>query len=275
MNQIANSWKHPKTSVAGVLIAVVTISGVLSQQGITLGQAGTGTVVALLSALASALLGLLAKDPGSSNESGSAAKLGAGMLILLLIPLPWTTGCSTRSVAQEIVNWTPALQTAVATINSTAALLDPAASVLFTAATTGFDAASNLLVAQAKAYLTTPGSTTLQALQNQIVTFEQQVNTALLSAVKITNATSQKQAVNAINAVLTIVSAILALIASISSSAAKTRMAAQATVKLSAVEPYFSRDQAAHILAAQEDLPLFAAQAQIATFSLQATHTGF
>ena len=61
MNFISNIWNHPKTSAAGLMIAIVSISGVLSQQGITLGTAGTGTVVALVGSLATALLGLLAK----------------------------------------------------------------------------------------------------------------------------------------------------------------------------------------------------------------------
>ena len=65
MNTISNIWNHPKTSAAGLLIAVVSIAGVLSQQGLTLGTAGTGTVVTLVGALATALLGLLAKDPGA------------------------------------------------------------------------------------------------------------------------------------------------------------------------------------------------------------------
>jgi hypothetical protein len=54
--------EHPKTSLAGVLLAVTTVLGVLQQQGISLGHAGTGTVVSLASALATAMLGLLAKD---------------------------------------------------------------------------------------------------------------------------------------------------------------------------------------------------------------------
>jgi hypothetical protein len=65
MNVLENIFKHPRTSAAGVLIALVSISGVLSQQGITLGKAGSGTVVSLITAMASALLGLLAKDPGA------------------------------------------------------------------------------------------------------------------------------------------------------------------------------------------------------------------
>jgi hypothetical protein len=71
MNYISNIWNNPKTSIAGVLIAVITIAGALSQQGITLGAVGKGTVVALIGAIASALLGLLAQDPGSAASQGS------------------------------------------------------------------------------------------------------------------------------------------------------------------------------------------------------------
>ena len=86
MNSIANIWKHPKTSAAGLLIATVTITSVLSQQGITLGVVGSGTVVTLVSGLASALLGLLARDPETSSSStGSAEKLGVWMLIAILL----------------------------------------------------------------------------------------------------------------------------------------------------------------------------------------------
>lgn len=60
---LANIWQHPKTTIAGLLVCVVTIAGTLSQQGITLGNAGTGTVITLISGLATALLGLLARDP--------------------------------------------------------------------------------------------------------------------------------------------------------------------------------------------------------------------
>ena len=184
MNLISNIWNHPRTSAAGLLIAVMTIGGVLSQHGISLGTAGTGTVVTLVCAVASALLGLLAKDPsdaGGGPGSGQA-KLGAWALIALLLPLPLIGGCSETTVAQDIVNWTPALQSAVATVDSAAAVLAPADAPIFTAATAGFNAASNLLTTQAKAYLTNPSEGTLAQLQNQIVTFEQQVNAALLQA---------------------------------------------------------------------------------------------
>jgi hypothetical protein len=63
MNVFSNVWQHPKTSAAGLLIGVLSVSQVLSQQGITLGKAGSGSVLALVSGLASAVLGLLARDP--------------------------------------------------------------------------------------------------------------------------------------------------------------------------------------------------------------------
>jgi hypothetical protein len=66
---LSNIWLHPKTTVAGLLIAIVTVASVLSQQGITLGTAGTGTWVGLASALATAFLGLLAKDPDAPTQS--------------------------------------------------------------------------------------------------------------------------------------------------------------------------------------------------------------
>ena len=64
MQSVSNMWQHPRTSTAGILIAVASVAGVLSQQGITLGKAGSGSVVTLTAALATALLGLVARDPG-------------------------------------------------------------------------------------------------------------------------------------------------------------------------------------------------------------------
>ncbi len=129
MNLFANIWNHPKTSAAGLLIAVVSIAGVLSQQGISLGKAGTGTVVSLASALATALLGLLAKDPEAASQRGGAssvsAKLGAWILIALTLSatLP-TTGCTASTselqsdattLASALNNLAAAIQTSDAT----------------------------------------------------------------------------------------------------------------------------------------------------------------
>ena len=265
MNFISNIWNHPKTSAAGLLIAIVAIAGVLSQQGITLGTAGTGTVVALVSAIATALLGLFSRDPvAEPSSAGSTAKLGVWALIALLLPLPFMSGCSGKTVAQDIVNWTPALESAVATVDSTAALLAPADAPVFAAATAGFDAASNLLVAQAKAYLANPNATVLAELQSAVVTFQQTVNSAVLQAAKITNAASQQHVLAAINGVATIVTAILALVQSISSKVAQARMSANSTVKLAQIEPYLNRDQSAAIVAGHYGEPVAWAQIQVA-----------
>ncbi len=69
MNFFSNAFKNPQTSVAGLLIATVSVLGSLSQQGITLGKVGTGTVASLVAGIASAVLGMLAKDPGTDAAS--------------------------------------------------------------------------------------------------------------------------------------------------------------------------------------------------------------
>lgn len=287
MNVFANIWKHPKTSAAGVLIAVVSVAGVLAQQGVTLGTVGTGTVVSLAGALATALLGLLAKDPetgsdgagetGSKGASGqgSAAKLAVWLLIALLVPLPWIEGCTAKNVAQDIVNWTPALQSAVAAVDSTAALLAPADAMIFGAATVGFDAASNLLVAQAKAYLANPTASKLAQLQIQIVTFQQQVNTALMQAARIIDARSQQHALSVIQGVATVVAALLSLIQTISSKAQVASMAGQSPVKLVSVRPYLDEAAAARIIAAHYNEPLEVASLQVAEAQRAQMRAGF
>jgi hypothetical protein len=276
MNLISNIWNQPRTSAAGLLIAGVTVAGVLSRQGITLGTAGTGTVITLVSAIGTALLGLLAKDPGPTPTNTNNAKLGALMLCAVLVAgsLP-VIGCSAITVAQDIVNWTPALQTAVAVVDSTASLLVPVDAPIFTAATASFDVATNLLVAQCKAYLANPSASLLAQLQSQIVTFQQQVNAALLQTARIVNPTSQTHALAAINGVATIVNAIFALIESISTKAAAAQMAAQAAIKISQVQPYLDRDQASQTVAGHYGEPVFLARIQVAQAQAAATQAGF
>lgn len=276
MNFISNIWKNPKTSVTGVLLAVVTIAGALSQQGITLGTAGTGTVITLVSGLATALLGLLAKDPGEqSTSTGSTAKLGVWALIFLLLPLPFMSGCSGTNVAQDIVNWTPTLESAVATVDTTAALLAPADAPIFAVATAGFDAACNVLVVQAKAYLANPNATVLAQLQAAVVGLQQQVNASMLEAAKITNPNSQAHALNAINAVGTAVTAILALIQSVSSKAQVEQMAGESTIKLAAVRPSLDKNKAAAMVASHYGEPVELARAQVEQAELNAAQAGF
>jgi hypothetical protein len=287
MNPISNVWNHPRTSAAGLLIAVVTIAGVLSQQGLTLGAAGSGTVVTLAGAIATALLGLLARDPSNAAvilserseskdlQSASTAKLGVWALIALLLPLPFLAGCSGTTVAQDIVNWTPALESAVATVDTTAALLVPADAPIFAAATIGFDAASNLLVAQAKAYLANPTASLLAQLQAQVVTFQQQVNAALLTAARIVDTVSQQHALACIQGVATIVTAVFALIQSISTKTALAQMAAQSTIKLAAVRPYMDENKVAAIVANHYAEPVALARMQMAQAEVNETRAGF
>lgn len=275
MNPISNMWNHPKTSAAGLLIAVVTVASVLLRQGVTLGAAGNGTVVSLVSAIATALLGLLARDPESESSSAvSTAKLGAWALIALLLPLPFA-GCSGVTVARDIVNWTPALQSAVAAVDSTAALLAPQDAPIFTAATIGFDAASDLLAGQAKAYLANPTASLLVQMQAQVVTFQQQVNAALLQAAKIVDPASQQHALASVQAVAAIVGAILALVQSISSKAQVAQMAARSTIKLAAVRPYLDGPKAARIVAGHYDEPVGLAQVQLARAAYAQAQAGF
>jgi len=276
MNLISNIWNYPRTSAAGLLIAAATVAGVLSQQGITLGSAGTGTVISLVSALATALLGLLAKDPEPGPSTGASAKLGALMLCAVLVTgsLP-LAGCSGSQVAQDIVNWTPALQSAVAVVDSTASVLAPADAPIFMAATASFDAATNLLVAQCKAYLANPSASLLAQLQSQVVTFQQQVNASLLQTARIVNPNSQTHALAAINGVAVIINAIFGLIESISSKAAAAQMAAQASIKISQVQPYLDQDRAAHLVAEHYSEPAFLARIQIAQAQATAIRSGF
>jgi uncharacterized protein (DUF885 family) len=173
------------------------------------------------------------------------------------------------------VNWTPSIESAVATVDSTAALLAPADAPIFTAATIGFDAASNLLVAQAKAYLANPSASVLAQLQNQIVTLQQQVNTGLLQAAKIVDQKSQQHALAAIQGVGTIVVAILALVQSISSKAQVAQMAASSGVKLAAVEPYLNESRAAEIVAAHYGEPVAVARVQVAQVTQAEMSAGF
>ena len=280
MTLISNIWIHPKTSAAGLLIAIVSIAGLLSQQGVTLGSAGTGTVVTLVGAIATALLGLLAQDPLSTTVAATSAvvtsaKLGVWALIALLIQVPFMSGCSGVTVAQDIVNWTPTLQGAVATVDTTAALLAPADAPIFAVATVGFDAASNLLAAQAKAYLANPGAGALAQLQTQVVTFQQQVNAALLTVGKIVDPASQQHALSAIQAVGTIISAMLALVQSISSKTAVAGMAACSSVKMASVEQYIDVEMAARMVAGHYGEPVGMARMQVSQAEQNAVMAGF
>jgi hypothetical protein len=163
----------------------------------------------------------------------------------------------------------------VATVDSTAALLAPADAPVFAAATAGFDAASKLLAAQAKAYLANPTAGVLAELQSQVVAFQQQVNAALLSAARIANHTSQQHVLNAVNSVGTVVTAMLALVTSISSKTALAQMASHSTIKLATVRPWLDEDKAAVMVAGHYGEPVEQARIQVASLELGAARAGF
>jgi len=278
MKFVRNVWEHPRTSVAGLLISIVSMAGVLSQQGVTFGTAGKGTVISLAGAIAAALLGLLAKDPDKSNGeqgSGLQGKLGVWALIALLMPLPFVSGCSGTTVAQNIVDWTPALQSAVASVDSAAAVLSPGDAPVYAAATAGFDAAAKLMIAQAQAYLANPSAGTLAQMQVQVVILQQQVNTAMLRAARIVNPASQQHALAAIQALGTVVTVMLAMVQSVSSKSAVAQMASASTVKMSDVLPLVDQRQAAEMVAAHYGEPVTLAQIQVAQVEQAEIVAGF
>jgi hypothetical protein len=164
--------------------------------------------------------------------------------LLCVFMMGFSSGCSRTTatkVASDIVNWTPALTSAVAVVDSTAASLLPADAIIFTAVTAGFDAASTLVVAEAQAYLANPSATTLVILQNGITTLQQNTSAALLNAIKISDPNSQRLALAAINGIALIANTILALVQSISSPAQLKAMSARTGIKFSTIRPLLDK----------------------------------
>jgi len=147
------------------------------------------------------------------------SKLGAWALIaVLMLGIVPTVGCSGQSVAQQIVGWTPFIDSAVSTLGTLAAQLAPPDALLIQAGVTAITTGQDLLDKQAKAYLANPTAGILAQLQAQAVTFQQNVNAAVLTALKITNSDSQKRIIAQIQVVLTGATAVLALLQTIKGS---------------------------------------------------------
>lgn len=274
-NMLNNIVDHPKTSFAGLLICVATIAGVLSQQGVTLGKAGTGTIVTLIAGIASALLGLLAKDPGEeqtiSGPPTPTIKLAALFLVSLML-MGSMVGCTGTQVAQDIVNWTPTIVSTANVVGTTVSALAPQDAILISAFVAGFDVTAQTISNQAQAYLANPNGTLLQTLQAQVTAFQQSVNSALLQAVRITNPQSQQQIIAAIQALSVGVNAVLALIASIKGN---TVAASQAAVKVAMVARYLDRKQAVAMVAAHYSESDAEASAQIDWTQAKLASVGF
>lgn len=168
------------------------------------------------------------------------AKAAVMAFVCLALTFAPIVGCSQQqkvNVAQEIVNWTPALTSAVNTAGGLVETLDPPAAIIVAPTLAAIDALSPQLVAAAKTYLANPNQTTVQLLQALIVQLQNNTNTALLNAAKITNPQSQQRTMTAINGIATVVNSLLALIESVSSKTQVAAMSRDATVHLALVRP--------------------------------------
>lgn len=103
---LSNIWNHPVTSFIGLLLGIVAVANALLSQGVTLGNLGSGTVISLVVAVATALLGLLAKDPtaqtsgsGSSSRTGLVFLLVAGVMLLCALPSCAQSATTTTTTA--------------------------------------------------------------------------------------------------------------------------------------------------------------------------------
>ena len=209
------------------------------------------------------------------ERSMTTRLLGMAMLCALMImgTLPMA-GCSGATIAQDIVNWTPTLESTAATVAGMVALLQPQDALLVAASLTSFDAGANLVTAEAKAYLANPSQTLLQALQVGVVTFQQNVNAGLLAASKIVNPQSQAMVLAAVNACATVINAIFALIAGLKGNTIAA-MATTATVTLMATRKLRDERASIRMVAAHYGESQDEAAAQVAVGELALAQRGF
>lgn len=189
------------------------------------------------------------------------SKLGAWALIaVLMLGIVPTVGCSGQSVAQQIVGWTPFIDSALTTLGSVAGSLAPQDSVIIDPVVTDLVTAQNLLKNQAQAYLANPTAGVLAQLQAQAVTFQQSLNSAVLTALKITNSDSQKRIIAQIQVVLTGATAVLALLQTIKGN---TLTVTTGSVTTSQVLPYLDESKSVALVAQHYGEPEFVAAYQV------------
>ncbi|WP_420239246.1 hypothetical protein ACOBR2_06610 [Telmatobacter bradus] len=262
MNWFANIWNHPKTSVAGVLVAVVTVAGVLSQQGITLGTAGTGTVVTLIGALATALLGLFAQDPTQPSSTTVGTKLGVLLLLALLLPagMMGLVGCTGSQVNQVVSEIDTYLPTAVSLLNEAITIYSAVGSSTSSTSTAKVTAALSTVEADLIA-LETPLSDYLAATSSASKTtawsnIEAAVDTAvndadtLLAVAKVSDPTSAATGTVVIASLDAAIHTIDAFVSSAQTSTQVSAKLAKRSAKLAQVERSWSAADKQHIAAA-------------------------
>ena len=165
--------------------------------------------------------------------------LSLASIVCLWASMITTTGCNGTTVAQDIVNWNPTIQSTAATVAAAVSILQPQDALIVAAALAGFQGAGDLAVAQANAYLANPGASTLQLLQAAVVAFEQQINASLLAAARIIDPKSQQIVVAALGAAGAAINAVLALIAGIKGNTLSA-MGVNAPIKISQVRHLYN-----------------------------------
>ena len=153
--------------------------------------------------------------------------------------------------------------------NSLASQLAPQDAILIQAGVTAITIGQDLLDKQAKAYLANPTAGILAQLQAQAVTFQQNVNAAVLTALKITNSDSQKRIIAQIQVVLTGATAVLALLQTIKGSSLTIPTT---TITTSTILPYLNEQRSVDLVAQHDGVPEFVASYRVhqAERSLQA-----
>jgi hypothetical protein len=165
------------------------------------------------------------------------------------------------SNAQQIVNWTPVIDSALTEIGGIASTLLPQDALIIQPLMAGLIVGQNLLSAQAKTYLANPSAATLQQLQAQALALQTNINAAVLASIRVSNPASQQAILTKLNAGLTGVSAILALIIGIKGS---TLTPASVTApKLSQVLPLLDERQSIALVAQHYGEPQFMAAYQV------------
>ena len=165
--------------------------------------------------------------------------LSLASIVCLWASMITTTGCNGTTVAQDIVNWNPTIQSTAATVAAAVSILQPQDALIVAVALAGFKGAGDLCVAEANAYLANPGASTLQLLQAAVVAFEQQINASLLAAARIIDPKSQQIVVAALGAVGAAINAVLALIAGIKGNTLSA-MGVKAPIKISQVRHLYN-----------------------------------
>lgn len=209
---------------------------------------GLAVIASALFAIAGPLWAFYRKgNPQPSDPAKPAGVIQAALVALMVGSLMLTTsGCTQAqkvSVAQEIVNWTPALTSAIDTIGGVVDTLEPGVALIVDPFVAGVNALSPQFVTAANNYLANPTQTNIQVLQGLIVQIQNSVNTSLslLQALKVSNPASQQKAILAVNGFGTIVNTLLGLIQGISSHAQVAAMSAAVTVHLATVQGVLDR----------------------------------